>query len=184
MVPITPQGVASVPVAGSEERSVNVVWAELTTARDKQQPAYMRSLGAERLPKVYIPLNGLTVVNKVDGEAVLRIKPVKEGDTVGAASEESIASGQPVTIARDRLLPGESYVIQIQRGHLIEEWRWQAMPLAEAGVVDAHVAEIASLVDDPNQRGLMQAMLFEQLKLRSNLDLQMQQLRSGSDGAR
>ena len=182
MVSITPQGVTAVPAAGREERSVNVVWAELTTTREKQQPAYMRSVGTERLPKVYIPLRGLTVVSKVDGEAVLHIKPAEEGSAAGVASEASIASGQPVIIARDRLVPGESYVIQIQRGHLIEEWRWQALPLAEVGAVDTHMAEIASLVDDPTQRGLMQAMLFEQLKLRPNLDLEMQQLRSASMG--
>ncbi|MEN9437493.1 MAG: hypothetical protein RIR09_2148, partial [Pseudomonadota bacterium] len=39
LIPITATGVASQPNAGAEERSVNVVWSELTTKRERQQAA-------------------------------------------------------------------------------------------------------------------------------------------------
>jgi hypothetical protein len=177
LVPITAQGVTSVPIAGSEERSVNVVWSELTSRRERQQPAYMRSFGGDRAPKVFIPAEGLTIVEKTDSRATLRLfKSIESG--VELLKTQEVLVGNLVRVSRSDFSPEQVYVIQIQRGDLMEEWKWRALTSAETASLDAQITEIEKSVEVPDQRLLLEAMLFEQLKMRVNMDFLVQQYRT------
>ena len=177
IVPITPQGVADSPQAGAEERSVNVVWGELTTRREKAQPAYMRSFGVDRPPRVYIPADGLVVVEKSDGRSVVTLSALTETGTTPAA-DMVVSAGQPVTLSRNQAAAGSGLAVQVRRGDLVEEWRWTIVPADESARIDARIAEIDAAIADPEQRQLTQAMLFEQLKLHTNMDLLLQGVRA------
>ncbi|MFY7917590.1 MAG: hypothetical protein ACOVPA_23410, partial [Rubrivivax sp.] len=123
-VPITSAGVSGAPAPGAEERSVNVVWAELTSRRERQQPAYMRSFGQDRIPSVYVPPGGLTLLGEIDGEARVRIAN-EAGELI---REFNVQAGQPLSLSRSMLEAGKTYTVQIQRGAMIEEWKWRITP--------------------------------------------------------
>lgn len=173
VVPITPQGVAGVPMAGAEERSVNQVWAELTTRRERQQPAYMRSFGSAHAPTVFIPAEGLMLVGSVDSAAQVRI--AQDG---AQPQQFSVEAGQPVRLTRQALVAGQVYTVQIQRANLVEEWKWRIASESEAARIDEQLAAIDASEIVPEQRGLLQAMLYEQLRLKTNMDLVIQGLRA------
>lgn len=175
--PLTPQGVQQSPTAGSEERSVNVVWAELTTRRERQQPAYMRNFGGDRLPKVFVATDGIKLSSQTDSAATLQIFRIDAGGNVPLLRKQ-IPSGQAIILERLNLEPAKAYLLQVQRGALLEEWRWQTLSAQETADIDLQIAEINASVEDTDQRLMVQAMLFEQLKMRINLDLLVQELRS------
>ena len=175
VVPITTQGVAGVPAAGAEERSVNYVWAELTTKRERQQPAYMRSFGEDRAATVYVPSDGLLLVPSVDSTALVRV--TREGEV---SREFEVPIGSQVRLSRQDLKAGQIHTVQIQRGDMVEAWKWRIASESEAARIDESLAEIAASDVLPDQRGLMGAMLYEQLKLRVNMDLSIQALRAAA----
>lgn len=177
VLPVTPQGVSKTPAAGAEERSVNTVWAELTTRRERQQPAYMRNFGGDHLPKVYVANLGIRLASQSDSDATLRIFRLEDGVAMPVV-EAGVPSGSPIVVARHMLQPGQAYLLQVQRGAVQEEWRWRTLTAPESAQIDEHIADIDRLVEDGEQRLMLQAMLFEQLKMRTNMDLLIQRLRS------
>ena len=177
LVPITNAGVSAVPSAGSEERSVNVVWSELTSQRERQQPAYMRNLGEQRAPKVYVPEQGLELVPSADSEAILSVWLVQEGGNQ-LLQRTTVAAGTPVVLPREGLKPEQTYAIHIQRGDLVEEWRWSLVAQAQQDTLDSHLRTIKQEVAAAPQQSMLKAMLYEQLKMRVNMDFEVQHLRA------
>lgn len=178
LVPITETGVHSVPSAGSEERSVNVVWSELTSQRERQQPAYMRTLGGDRAPKVFVPEQGLDLIQNTDSDAVLSVFLVSE-DGNELVHRMTVAAGQHVVLPRKGLKPDHTYAIQIQRGGgWVEEWRWRLVTQAVFDSIDESLNRIEQDLSAPEQQSMLKAMLYEQLKMRVNMDFEMQNLRT------
>lgn len=176
LVPITSQGVEQIPTPGAEERSATVVLGELTSRRERQQPAYMRNFGGDRAQVVFIPESGLMLVKQLDADAVITITAQGE-QTDGNFQRIEIQSGQPVVLNRSLLKPDHQYTIQIQRGDLMEEWKWRMVHADEMSSIDSHLAEIDDEIADPYQRGLLKAMFFEQKRLRTNMDFLVRELR-------
>lgn len=177
LIPITANGVASQPNAGAEERSVTVVWSELTTKRERQQAAYMRSVGFERPQKVFIPADGLVLFEGSDEDAELSIQWVKESATVPLLTQ-TIKKGEPLRVARNQLEPDQTYVFTIRRGDATETWRWKTLPTDQTATIDAQLEPIRSAPLDAEQRLMLQAMLFDQIKFRPNMELTIQQLKA------
>lgn len=176
LVPITSQGVSQLPTSGAEERSATVVLAELTSRRERQQPAYMRNFGGDRAQVVFIPASGLMLVEQLDADAVITVTE-QGGQTGRDVQRFELLSGQSVALNRSQLKPGHQYTIQIQRGDLMEEWKWRMVLADEISAIDSHLAEIDNEIADPYQRGLLKAMFFEQKRLRTNMDFLLRELR-------
>ncbi|MEK8050858.1 hypothetical protein AACH10_11480 [Ideonella sp. DXS22W] len=184
LVPITAQGVARAPQPGSETRSVNLVWSELSTRREQAQPAYMRSVGFERPLRVHVPADGLPLPSVGESEARLRVLREVAPATAGGeprtevVAEITVPGGQPVRVPASAFQPDQTYRLQVQRGDTEQAWRWRTVTAATAAEVEARRAEIAAEVADAQQRTMLEAMLYEQLKLRPNMDLLVQQIRA------
>lgn len=176
LLPIGPKGVEQLPEPGAEERSVNVVWTELSSKREAQRPAYMRAVGDERPPRVYLPPEGLVLVARAEVDSELRVASL-DGERETAAQTVPVRSGNPVRLTREMIASAGVYLVQIKRGDLVEQWRWRALPAAETQRIDAQLVELSQNLSDGQQQLLVQAMLFEQLKLRTNLELTLQSLR-------
>ena len=108
---------------------------------------------------------------------MLRIS-APDGATAGQANTRPFDAGQPIVLQRGDVQPGTSYTVQIQRGDLIEEWKWRMTTAQEASHVDEQLQEIERAIAVPAQRAVLTAMLFEQLRLRVNMDLLVLELRS------
>ena len=177
MVPITATGVESFPQAGAEERSVNLVWNELTTRRERQQPAYMRSFGNERPPKVYVPVEGLVLVERLESDAMLSVDRIEDVKSERVASIKAKA-GDTLRVARATFASDQTYSFRIERGESAESWKWKVVGAEQASTFDEELRKIASSVDDPEQQLMIKAMFYEQNKIRSNMDLIVQQLKA------
>lgn len=177
LIPITATGVASQPNAGAEERSVNVVWSELTTKRERQQAAYMRSVSFERAQKIYIPAEGLVLLDRSDVDAELSVQLVKDTATVPVLTQ-TIKKGDAIWVARNLLEQDQTYVFTIRRGDTTETWRWKTLPADQTTTIDGQLDPIRQAPLDAEQRLLMQAMLFDQIKFRPNMELTIQQLKA------
>ena len=178
LVPITEAGVSATPAEGSEERSVRAVWSELTSQRERQQPAYMRTLGGERAPKVYVPQQGLPLLLNTESETVVTVSLVHE-DGNQTIHRQSASAGHSVVLPREGLKPDHTYVIQIQRGGgWVEEWRWRLVPESMFERIDESLQSIEQEIAAPEQQAMMRTMLYEQLKMRVNMDFEIQNLRS------
>jgi hypothetical protein len=169
--------VASQPNAGAEERSVNVVWSELTTKRERQQAAYMRSVSFERAQKIYIPVDGLVLLDRSDVDAELSVQLVKESATVPVLTQ-AIKKGDTLLVERKLLEQDQTYVFTIRRGDATETWRWKTLPTDQTTTIDGQLDPIRQAPLDAEQRLLMQAMLFDQIKFRPNMELTIQQLKA------
>lgn len=170
MVAITDRGPDQVPPAGSEERSVKVVWSELSNTREIQRPGYMRALSDLRAPKVYLPESGLTLLPKADVDAELSVTLVRD-EKAGDAARFIVSAGQPVKLPREWVKPGEVYIVKLRRGDTVEQWRWRILKEDDARQIDDRLKEIQEVVTDDQQRRMMEAMLFEQMKLPTNMTL-------------
>lgn len=177
MVPITSAGVESLPQAGAEERSVNVVWNELTTRRERQQPAYMRSLGVERPPRVYVPVDGLVLVERLESDALLSIERLDDGKSEKVVSIR-VKAGDTLRVDRATLTADQTYFFKIERNESAESWRWKVLTASQTATFDDEVTHINSSVGDAEQRLMIKAMFYEQNKIRSNRDLIVQQLKA------
>ena len=177
VVPITSAGVESLPQAGAEERSVNVVWNELTTRRERQQPAYMRNVGNERPPKVFVPVEGLVLVERLESDAVLSIERIDEGRSEKIALTKAKA-GQTLRVDRGTLMADQTYSFKIERGDSTESWKWKLVTALQASTFDEELELINASVVDAEQRLMIKAMFYEQNKFRSNMDLMVQQLKA------
>ena len=173
MIPITAEGVDGVPQAGAEERSVMVVWNELSTKRERQQPAYMRNIGDERPPKVYAPKEGVVLFQNSEGEARITVENAG-GETV---FDRKVAVGEPGVIPRSALVSDQIFKIKTIRAESAQEWRWRVVTAAETASIDQSLEAIDATISDPVQIKMMRAMTFEQVKIRVNMELALQDLR-------
>ena len=173
MIPITAQGVEVVPQAGAEERSVMVVWNELSTKRERQQPAYMRNIGDERPPKVFAPKEGVVLFANSESETRITVENAA-GETV---FDRRIAVGEAGVIPRDVFLSDQIFKIKTLRAESTQEWRWRVVTAAETANIDQSMEVIDATVSDPIQAKMMRGMLFEQVKIRVNMELALQDLR-------
>lgn len=180
LIPVTATGVASLPNAGAEERSVNVVWSELTTRRERQQAAYMRSVSFERAQKVYIPAEGLALVDRSEVDAELSVQLLKDAAMVPVLTQP-VKKGESIRVARSLLEPDETYVFTIRRGDTTETWRWKTLPVDQSSTIDSQLEPIRQANLDAEQRLLLQAMLFDQIKFKPNMELAIQQLKALED---
>jgi hypothetical protein len=166
--PIRTNGAEGLPVAGSEERSANVVWAELTSKREADRPAFMRALDAERPARVYIPPEGLLLIPKVGAD----FRVLTMNNSVESVVLEKKSGGTAaIRLRRDQIRPGEVYVLEWRLGDTVENWRWKALDESEMLEMDQKYKQIQDGLADDSQRRIMTAMFYEQLKLRLNVAL-------------
>lgn len=176
MIPITASGVESVPEAGAEERSSKVVWAELTTRREAQVPAYMRNVGAERPPAIYVPREKLVLIARLENRAEVTVL-AQSGESVYSAS---IEPGNEVALTRGNLANDGIYEVRIRQLESLQSWRWKMVSEVDARKLDSAFDLIEEVSSNPADRAVLRAMLFDQFKLRTNMDLQLQAMKSGS----
>ena len=136
----------------------------------------MRSFGPERAPVVYVPEKGLVVVEKTDSAGVVRISG-PDADLQTRPWQQNFAAGEALVLPRSELRPGAVHTVQIQRGDFVEEWKWRVRSDQQVAQIDEQLREIERSVEAPDQRAIVAAMLYEQLRLRINMDLLVQQLR-------
>lgn len=171
--PIGFSGPERQPVAGSEERSGNVVWAELSTTRETRRPAFMRSLSDEKAVAVYIPETGVLIKPKA-GEN-LRILSTEAGvDTLMMEGGEE----KPLLITRDKFKLGSTYLLEWTKGDNVDKEKWKLLGLADSLNIDVNYKDLQEADLDQEQRKIVTAMLFEQLKLITNMRIAL------SDGFR
>lgn len=170
--PIGPQGVDVMPSAGAEERSGNVVWAELTSVREATRPVFMRAIGTEQPTRVFVPAGGL-VLPKQSG-AELRMFNVKnEQQTLVLLRKADDMA--PIVFTRAQIQPGGTYKLEWRKGDELEQWTWVAINEDEVQAIEAEIKEIDASVSEPNQRRVVTAMLFEQRRLKMNRQLALQE---------
>ena len=162
--PIDASGPKQQPVMGSEERSGKVAWAELTTTRETRRPAFMRALGDEKAALVYIPESGILTKPK-SGES-LKIFSIDEGVETLVAD---VPEAQSFLITRDVVKPGPTYRLEWTKAGAVEKENWKLLGSAETIGVDVQYKEVQEVALDQDQRRLVTAMLFEQLKLATNM---------------
>jgi hypothetical protein len=165
-VPIGANGPEKLPTVGAEERSGNVIWAELTSKREAQRPAFMRALDEERPARIYLPVTGLELPSKAG--TTLRILAVN-GDSENLVFETQNA--ESVRLTRELTKPGVTYILEWNQAGKVDKWKWKTLGEQELNRVDAQYQEVQAAVTDEAQRRVVTAMLFEQLKLRVNMGL-------------
>jgi hypothetical protein len=176
LVPIGESGPAKVPVAGAEERSGNVVWSELRNTRQAERPGYMRAIGDDRAPLVYVPKDGLVLAGTNDLDAELIVSLV-DGDALKLVAKSAVPMGAAVVLDGKNLQHGSTYDVQLTRGSLVERWRWKVVDQRLGSMLDENRAAILQLPLESQQQKYMEAMLYEQLKLRTNMALVLQLLK-------
>ncbi|MBK4733113.1 hypothetical protein [Noviherbaspirillum pedocola] len=159
-------GAATLPTAGAEERASNVVWAELSSKREADRPAFMRALNESRPARVYIPPEGLALAARAD--ANFRILAL-QGDTETLVFEKTAAESKPILLTRERILPGTSYLIEWHHPDSVEKIKWQTVGAEDTARIDEEYRRIDANIEDLQQRRIMKDILFEQLRLRVNM---------------
>lgn len=165
--PIGINGPEHHPIVGSEERSGKAVWAELASTRETRRSAFMRSFGDEKAMRVYLPETGILIKPKA-GES-LKIFLVEEGEVrtfLGDASE-----GMHFFITRELSKLGLTYQLEWTTGGNVEKEKWKFLDGEETVRLDTQYKEIQDAGLDQEQRKIVIAMLFEQLKLITNMRL-------------
>ena len=162
--PIGANGPERQPTAGSEERSGNVVWAELSSTRQTRRPAFMRAFGDEKAVPVYVPEAGILIKPKV-GES-LRVLSVEDGIETSVMDSREV---QPFLITRNTLKPGSTYQLEWTKTGNIEKEKWKLLGLTDTLRLDSQYKEVQDADVDQEQRKVITAMLFEQLKLTTNM---------------
>ena len=182
-VPVGPNGVAQLPAAGAEERSASSVWAELASKRDAQRSAYMRSIGIDKGHRLYVPEAGLNL--QAQAGSTLRLWLQSEGGEARLLLERTAPATGPVVLGRDVLAAGAQYQLEwVPASPAVaetgadaateagpEHWRIRLLTEAEQRNLDEQLLLVNEQVPDPTQRALVQAMVFEQLKLPLNMRL-------------
>ena len=168
--PITPAGPAMLPTAGADERSANVVWAELTSKREVDRPAFMRAMSEERPSRVYVPPEGLALTAKPDADfTILSL----EGEIEKPIFDKKSTDTKPILLTREQIKPGNVYLVEWHHGNTIEKLKWQTVDSAETARIDSQYEEIRSTIGDEAQRRIMMSMLYEQLRLRVNMTAEL-----------
>lgn len=166
--PITATGVARLPAAGAEERSSNVVWAEMTSTRETRRPAFMRALDEVRPARIYVPESGLEFSSPVGSKLQVR---VIENDKEKLIAETDVGDSQPLRLSRQGLAPGAVFDLEITAGAKTDKWRLKQLGAQESAQVEQRLAMIDQAEVDEAQRRVLRAMLYEQLKLPINMAL-------------
>lgn len=168
--PIAPSGPALLPTAGAEERSANVVWAELTSKREVDRPAFMRAMREERPSRVYVPPEGLALTAKPDADfTILSL----DGDAEKLIFDKKSTDTQPILLTRDQIKAGGIYLVEWHHGADTEKLKWQTVDSAETARIDSQYQEIRDTISDAAQRRIMMSMLYEQLRLRVNMTAEL-----------
>ena len=162
--PIGAAGPAGQPIAGSEERSGNVVWAELTSTRQTSRPAFMRAFGDEKAVAVYVPEAGILIKPKM-GESVKLLSAEDGTETVVLDSRDV----QPFLITRNAIKLGSTYQIEWTKAGNVAKEKWKLLSTADTARLDSQYKEVQEADLDREQRKIVTAMLFEQLKLPTNM---------------
>ena len=152
------------PTPGAEERSGKVVWGELSTKREATRPAFMRALDEARPARVYIPLTGLELPHKPG--AHLRVAQL-DGPQPKTILEST--SDKPVRLSREALQPGGRYVLEWSQNNQLEHWQWLLVGEAENKQLDEQHALVMAADLDAPQRRVVEAMFYEQLRLKINM---------------
>ena len=164
--PIGVDGPERHPLVGSEDRSGKVVWAELTSTRETRKPAFMRAFGDEKAVSVYLPEAGILIKPKM-GER-LKITSIQEGvETLVVDSPEAT----PFLITRELSRLGTIYQLEWTKSEHVEKEKWKFLDGEETMRLDAQYKEIQDSGMDQEQLKIIIAMLFEQLKLVTNMRL-------------
>ena len=164
--PIGVNGPERQPTVGSEERSGNVVWAELSSTRQTRRPAFMRAFGDEKAVPVYLPQDGILIRPKV-GES-LKVFSVVDGIELLVMDSREI---QPFLITRETLKLGSTYQLEWNKAGNIEKEKWKLLGSTESLRLDTQYKEVQDADLDQEQRRVVTAMLFEQLKLPTNMQI-------------
>jgi hypothetical protein len=164
--PIGADGTRLLPTAGAEERSGNVVWAELASKREVERPAFMRALSEERPARVYIPPEGLALAARPDADVQIL---ALDGDTEKLVFDKKASDTTPILLTRAQIQPGGMYVVEWHHAAMVEKLKWQALGSAESARIDDQYQQIHTAISDEPQRRIMMGMLFEQLRLRVNM---------------
>ena len=162
--PINANGPERQPAVGSEERSGNAVWAELTSTRQTRRPAFMRALGDNKAVPFYVPEAGILI--EPQAGASLKIFSVDEGRET--LMVESILT-QPLLITRDLMKPGLVYALEWNKDGNLEKEKWKVLSEVESVRLDTQYKEVDDAGLDKEQHRIVIAMLFEQLKLSTNM---------------
>ncbi len=170
--PITAEGVSGLPGPGAEERSASMVWSEMTSKREAQRPAFMRALDMERPARAYIPADGLVFpAATCDALSVKLIDGVSET----LVYEKKSGEAGPGRVTRQGLVPGALFVVEIKGVTTFERWLLKLIEADEATRIEVQVADIASAGIDAGQQRILEAMLYEQLRLPVNMALTIQE---------
>lgn len=168
--PIALGGPALLPTAGAEERSANIVWAELTSKREVDRPAFMRAMREDRPSQVYIPPEGLTLTARSDADfSILSL----DGNIEKLIFDKKSSDNRPILLTRDLIKAGGTYVVEWHHGADTEKLRWQAIDSSETARIDSQSDEIRKMVSDATQRRIMMSMVYEQLRLRVNMTAEL-----------
>ena len=124
----------------------------------------MRAFGDEKAVPVYVPEAGILIKPKV-GESV-KVLSVEDGvETLVMDSSKM----QPFLITRATLKPGSTYQLEWTNAGNIEKEKWKILESTELLRLDTQYKEVQDAELDQEQRKVITAMLFEQLKLLTNM---------------
>lgn len=178
MVPVGVNGVERLPTPGAEERPASSVWAELTSKRDAQRSAYMRALGDDKATRLYLPEAGLSL--RARAGSVLRLARLQEGSDP-VLQERPVPDSGTVLLERAWFQPGAVYQLDWEppadavtsppsdAPAGAERWRVRPVSEQEQRALDERFQQVAQAMPEVSQQLLLQAMVYEQLKLPLNL---------------
>lgn len=169
MAPIALDGVTRYPAAGSEERSAKVVWAEITTRREVPRAAVMRNMTVNevRPATVYVPPEGVEI--RPDSGVAWQLSLGRSGSTE-VLPVKAVGPGRFV-LDRNLLRAGHDYLLTWSGGAVPLQWTWRVLPEAQTAALDDNYTTLMQVDLDTEQRNLMKAMWFEQLRLPLNMNL-------------
>lgn len=168
--PITATGVSSLPAAGGEERSARVVWSELASTREATRPAFMRALDEQHPARIFIPAQGLVFPAKAGARLSLYRRDEQGGEQL--VQELQPPADQAPRLVRELFVAGALYSVRLS-GTSQEQWLLKPVSDTESAQIQAQLDEIAAAEVENDQRRILRAMLFEQLKLPVNMQLSL-----------
>ncbi|MDD0840870.1 hypothetical protein PSQ40_20005 [Curvibacter sp. HBC61] len=176
MVPVGVNGVERLPAPGAEERPASSVWAELTSKRDAQRSAYMRALGDDKATRLYLPEAGLSL--RARAGSTVKLARLQEGSEP-VWQERPVPDSGTVLLERAWFQPGAVYQLDWEApadsaatpDAGAERWRVRPVSEPEQRALDERFQQVAQAMPEASQQLLLQAMVYEQLKLPLNLRL-------------
>ena len=124
----------------------------------------MRTLGDEKAASFYMPEAGILI--KPQADTTLKIFSVNEGkETLMMESKQA----QPLLITRDLMKPGLVYALEWNKNGNLEKEKWKMLSEVDSMRLDTQYKEVDNAGLDKEQYRIVIAMLFEQLKLLTNM---------------